>query len=313
MQEDREHHPLDAPGASSPGEDNLLDAFDAYLRVENRLSPATVSAYLSDLRFLARFLRPMGAGLAGASKDDLRGFLASRAAGNARAATMARCVSSLRRFYRYCRLEGLTTDDPAAGLEFPKRSRHLPDVLDADEVEKLLEAPPAEGPAGLRDRAMLELMYDAGLRVGELVSLRVGAVDRDTGLVRVSGKGNRERLVPLGEPALERLESYQRLARPRLAGEGGADHLFLSRRGGALSRQSVWKMILKYIRLAGVAKKVSPHTLRHSFATHLLENGADLRSVQMMLGHADITTTQIYTHVSRERLKQVHRRYHPRA
>lgn len=298
----------------TPGADDaVIDAFDAYLRVERRLSPATVAAYVGDVRLLAAFLAARGSRLFQAGREDVRSFLAEGDGARRRPASVSRTVSSLRRFFRFGVIEGLMSHDPTAGVDVPRRSRHLPDVLDAREVETLLDLPFGDNPRGLRDRTLLELMYDAGLRVGELVALRTGSLDLETGVVRVLGKGRKERLVPLGEPALHLVGRYLEEARPSLTGGRRTDMLFPGREGRPLSRQWVWKTLVRSVARAGIAKRVTPHTLRHSFATHLLENGADLRAVQLLLGHADIGTTQIYTHVSRERLRAVHRRYHPRA
>lgn len=314
MEKDRRHNPIgNENGSHSGSPDFLTDAFDAHLRVECHLNPSTVAAYVADVRLFSGFLEEKGCTLADAGREDIRAYLGMRISGNARATSLARMISSLRRFFRFLVLEGLRQDDPSDGIDFPKNSRRLPDILDNEEVSALLESPSDTDPQGIRDRAILEIMYDTGLRVSELVGLKTGALDMEAGLVKIRGKGGRERLVPLGEITLARLRRYIEFSRPHYAGDGCHDRLFLSRLGGGLTRQSIWKMIGKYIRLSGIRKKITPHGLRHSFATHLLENGADLRSVQMMLGHADISTTQIYTHVSRERLKKVHSRYHPRA
>lgn len=313
MEEDRNGHQVEPPKAALDTRDSLLDSFDAFLRVEGRLSPATVAAYVSDLRFFAEFLAGEGRGLDGAGREDVRAFLASREGTGLNAASLSRTLSSLRRFYRFRQLEGGAGEDPTAGVDFPRRSRRLPPVLGTDEVEALLAVSAGEGPREVRDATILEMMYDAGLRVSELASLRLGSLDLQAGLLRVLGKGRKERLVPLGEVALEKLARYLESSRPVLLGARRGDLLFLSRLGRGLSRQSVWKIIVGRLALAGIRRKVTPHTLRHSFATHMLENGADLRSVQMLLGHSSITTTQIYTHVSRERLRRVHERFHPRA
>jgi integrase/recombinase XerD len=316
VEADRDPRPLRPPagaGRAAPGDDPLLDAFDAHLRVESHLSPATVSAYLSDLTSFAGFLREGGVTLTGAGRDEIRGWIARRSEARLRATSLSRALSALRRFYRFALLEGAVAADPTAGVDFPKRPRRLPAVLDAGEVERLLDAPPDDGREGTRDRALLELMYDAGLRVSELVGLTAGSFDLEAGFVRIFGKGRKERLVPLGEPAFERLRDYLERARPALLGGRRTERLFVSRLGRGITRQTVWKMVRRHLLAAGITRSVTPHTLRHSFATHLLENGADLRSVQMLLGHADISTTQIYTHVSRERLLIIHRRHHPRA
>jgi integrase/recombinase XerD len=292
-----------------PEDDALVDAFDAYLRVERQLSPASVSAYASDLRDFARG----AAGLLAASGGTVRDYISRCVSRGDQPRSTARRLSAIRQFFRFCLLENLLATDPSAGIESPRPARKLPSVLGVDEVTRLLDLPAGESPLDLRNRAILELLYDGGLRVSELVGLTADRIDFDGGLVTVLGKGDKERLIPLGETALERLRAYLELSRPALARGGRPRTLFLNARGGRLSRQAVWTLIRAMIRKAGIDRHVSPHTLRHSFATHLLENGADLRAVQMMLGHADIGTTQIYTHVSRERLKKIHGRYHPRA
>ncbi len=314
MATDRRPHTVgDPPASRGSVADPLLDAFDAYLRVERHLSPATVTAYVADVRAFARHIGEGRGNLASVKREEVRRYLARRSSRDLGAASIARTVSSLRRFFRFCILEELAGADPTVGIASPKRSRHLPAILEPAEVDALLEAPPADTAQGIRDRTILEILYDTGLRVSELTGLALPSLDLEVGLLRVVGKGNRERLVPLGEIALERLRLYLENARPLALRVDSPDTLFLSRLGRGLTRQTVWKLIRQYLGRAGIGKRISPHTLRHSFATHLLENGADLRSVQMMLGHADISTTQIYTHVSRERLKKVHRQYHPRA
>jgi integrase/recombinase XerD len=313
VEKDRRPHPLRPPPASAAPDATLLDAFDAHLRVECHLRPATVSAYVSDLQALAAWAAANGLSLAALRRDHLQAALGARSRHLRRPSSLSRTLSSVRRFYRFLRVENLTSADPTAGIEFPRRGRQLPPVLEQGQVPALLDAPPADTRQGLRDRAILELLYDTGLRVGELVGLDSAALDLEVGLVRVMGKGGKERLVPFGGETARRLGDYLAKARPSYARGSAAGPLFLNRSGKGLTRQWIWKMILGYLRRAGLAVHVTPHTLRHSFATHLLENGADLRSVQMMLGHADISTTQIYTHVSRERLKAIHRQFHPRA
>jgi integrase/recombinase XerD len=223
---------------------------------------------------------------------------------------------TLRNFFRFAQIQELISVDPSINLESPKIRRTLPGYLRLEEIERLLEQPDEKTPLGLRDRAMLEVLYSTGLRVSELISLRVSDVDTKVGCVRCIGKGDKERIVPVGRKALVMVEKYLRAARPRLCGKGksaGSPALFVNRRGTALSRVGVWKILSAYGRRAGLRVAIKPHMLRHSFATHLLERGADLRSVQLMLGHADISTTQIYTHVVEERLKQIYKAHHPRA
>ncbi len=270
-----------------------------------------MAAYASDLRDFCR--NAAGDGLLRASGETVRDFISRCVSRGDQSRSTARRLSAIRQFFRFCLLENLLAADPSAGIESPRLARKLPVVLNVDEVTRLLDLPTPETPLGIRNRAILELLYDGGLRVSELVGLVPDRIDFDGGLVQVTGKGDKERMVPLGETALERLRTYLGQARPVLVRGERSRAFFLNARGGRLSRQAVWNLMRRMIREAGIDRHVSPHTLRHSFATHLLENGADLRSVQMMLGHADIGTTQIYTHVSRERLRKIHDRFHPRA
>jgi len=249
-------------------------------------------------------------------RDDLVDFLASLYHQKLESRTVARHLVTLRNFFRFAQIQELVPEDPTLNLESPKIRRSLPDYLRLEEVEKLLTQPDDKTPIGLRDRAMLEVLYSSGLRVSELIGLRVMDLDRSVGCVRCIGKGDKERIVPIGKKATALVEKYLREARPKLLGKGAAANsqaLFLNRRGGALSRVGVWKILSAYGRKAGLRVALTPHMLRHSFATHLLERGADLRSVQLMLGHSDISTTQIYTHVVEERLKQIYKAHHPRA
>jgi integrase/recombinase XerD len=230
----------------------------------------------------------------------------------ARPRTTGRLVSSLKRFYQFAVREGLREDDPTVELEGPKIPRSLPKSLSESDVESLLAAPNVETHTGLRDRAMLETLYASGLRVSELVTLKTLQVSLDMGVVRVLGKGSKERLTPLGEDAIDWIVRYQREARPMLLGARKSDALFVTSRGGPMTRQAFWGLVKRHARTADIRSAISPHTLRHAFATHLINHGADLRVVQLLLGHADISTTQIYTHVARERLKALHRKHHPR-
>jgi len=248
------------------------------------------------------------------SRDDLVDFLAGLYRQKLESKSVARHLVSLRNFFRFAQIQELIPADPSINLESPKIRRSLPGYLRLEEVERLLAQPDAKTPFGLRDRAMLEVLYSAGLRVSELVGLRVSDLDTKVGCVRCIGKGDKERIVPIGKKALGMVERYLRDARPKLIGKAASSAtLFVNRRGGALSRVGVWKILSGYGRRAGLRVPLTPHMLRHSFATHLLERGADLRCVQLMLGHADISTTQIYTHVVEERLKQVYKAHHPRA
>ncbi len=291
----------------------LLERFLDALWMERGLSDHTLAAYRRDLQGLARWLEQHGGiALEAATRQDLLAYLHSRVSAGAQPRTTARLLSSLRRFYRYLVREQLLTDDPSARIDSPKLGRGLPKALTEAEVEALLAAPDVDDPLGLRDRAMLEVLYASGLRVSELVSLEMYRVSLQQGVVRILGKGSKERLVPLGEEALSWLERYLAAARPVLVQGQGNAALFPTRRGAAMTRQAFWYLIRRYARQAGITSHLSPHTLRHAFATHLLNHGADLRVVQMLLGHSSLSTTQIYTHVARERLKALHAQHHPR-
>ncbi len=295
----------------SDGIQSFLDT----LWAERGVSANTLDAYRSDLKLLARFLENHGAQLGAASEADLKDYLANRARTGKpfSARSQARLLSALRRYYRFQVRERLRADDPTAMIAAPRQGRSLPKTLVAEDVEKLLTAPDAESPLGLRDRAMLELIYASGLRVSELVGLGVHQLNLARGVVQVVGKGGRERLVPVGEEATHWLKRYLEESRPHLIRRKTSDALFVSTRGGAMTRHNFWHLIKNHARRCGLNPlKLSPHTMRHAFATHLLEHGADLRAVQMLLGHRDLSTTQIYTHVARERLKSIHAKFHPR-
>ena len=288
----------------------LLDAFCDYLWLEDGLSDNTRAAYRRDLKHFAEWLER---GLANAAEADPTAYLARRYEyARPRASSQARLVASLRRFYAWCVRERHVALDPTAKLEPPKRGSRLPKTLSEADVEALLAAPAVEDPIGLRDRAMLELLYATGLRVSELVGLRQFEIDLDMGIVRVFGKGSKERIVPLGEEAADWVTRYVKHARPSILKRAQTDALFVTRRGEAMTRQAFWYLIRRHAARAIPGRVLSPHTLRHAFATHLLNHGADLRVVQLLLGHADISTTQIYTHVARERLKKLHAEHHPR-
>lgn len=293
-----------------------IAAFLTYVRVEKGLSPNTVSAYRRDLLKFDEFGKKKKLTVESVTRDDLVDFLASLYRQKLESRTVARNLVTLRNFFRFTLIQELRTEDPSLNLESPKIRRSLPGYLRLEEVERLLAQPDEKQPLGLRDRAMLEVLYSTGLRVSELVGLRVMDMDRAAGCVRCIGKGNKERIVPIGKKAIALVERYLRDARPKLLGnakQGNVSTLFINRRGGPLSRVGVWKILSAYGRQAGMRTGLTPHMLRHSFATHLLERGADLRSVQLMLGHSDISTTQIYTHVVEERLKQIYKAHHPRA
>jgi integrase/recombinase XerD len=291
-----------------------ISAFLTYVKVEKGLSSNTVSAYRRDLVKFDVFARKRKLSLEGVSRDDLVDFLAGLYRNNLESRTVARHLVTLRNFFRFAQIQDLIIADPSINLESPKIRRSLPGYLRLEEVERLLEQPDSTSPLGLRDRAMLEVLYSTGLRVSELISLRITDLDSKVGSVRCIGKGDKERIVPVGRKALLMVEKYLRDARPKLLGKlRGSPTLFVNRRGVSLSRVGVWKILSGYGKRAGLRVSLTPHMLRHSFATHLLERGADLRSVQLMLGHADISTTQIYTHVVEERLKQIYKAHHPRA
>ncbi len=290
----------------------LIDRFADHLWMERGLSRNTLAAYRSDLRLFATWLKERGRDPLEAEGADLRAWLATRleAGGSARAS--ARMLSSLRQFYQFAHREGLIEADPSALIDMPRLGRPLPKTLGEAEVEALLEAPRVAVAEECRDKAMIELLYATGLRVSELISLRLADIDRRQGLARVIGKGGKERLVPIGEEALHWLERFIAGKRQELLRGRAVDALFPTRRGGAMTRQAFWYRLKKYAARAGIRQSLSPHTLRHAFATHLVDHGADLRVVQLLLGHSDLSTTQIYTHVARQRLLALHRAHHPR-
>jgi integrase/recombinase XerD len=291
-----------------------ISSFISHVKVDKGLSSNTVSAYQRDLTKFGVFAQKRKLSLEKVSRDDLVDFLAGLYRLNLESRTVARHLVSLRNFFRFAQTQELISDDPSINLESPKIRRTLPGYLRLEEVERLLEQPDQSTPLGLRDRAMLEVLYSTGLRVSELIGLKISDLDSKVGCVRCIGKGDKERIVPVGRKALGMVEKYLRDARPTLLGkQRGMMTLFVNRRGASLSRVGVWKILSAYGRRAGLRVALTPHMLRHSFATHLLERGADLRSVQLMLGHADISTTQIYTHVVEERLKQIYKAHHPRA
>ncbi len=290
-----------------------LEAFLDYLKVEKGLSSNSISAYGHDIKKYIEFLKNRKIVRIGdiQRKDIMDFFFSLR--GKISPSSISRCLSSVKSFHKFLLRERITSSDPADLIETPKVGKKIPDVLTFEEVSNLLKAPSLRTPQGLRDRAILELMYASGMRVSEISGLRVADLNLDVGFVKCKGKGAKERIVPLGKAAEKFLRRYLDEVRPRLLRGRSSEFLFLAQGGRRLSRQSIWKMIKKMVVKARIRKKVTPHTLRHSFATHLLERGADLRSVQEMLGHSSITTTQIYTHINRMRLKEIHSRFHPRA
>lgn len=295
------------------GEAQLIERFADALWMERGLSRNTLDSYQADLRHCARWLAAHGRSLRDAGREHLMKYLAALVRQSARPRTSARRLSSLRQFYQLAVRERWLTEDPTALIEAPKIGRPLPKSLSEAEVEALLQAPDQGGEEGQRDRCMLELLYATGLRVSELVGLTPDQVSLNQGLVRVIGKGGKERLVPLGDDAVDWLRRYLLGARSALLHGRQADALFVTRRGDGMTRQAFWYRIKKHARTAGIQVELSPHTLRHAFATHLVNHGADLRVVQLLLGHSSLSTTQIYTHVARERLKSLHARHHPRA
>lgn len=291
-----------------------LEQFDDFLTLEQGASARTIEAYRRDVERLVDYSRTKSATLpTDFTSKLLREFVFHLKDLGLSPSSIRRNISAVRTYFRFLLAEGAVTRDPSERLDLPKRWRTLPDVLTVDEVARLLAAPTLDDPLVFRDRAMLELAYGAGLRVSEWISIGVRDVLLEDKLVRVFGKGSKERLVPIGRSAIGAIATYTRELRPRLEKGEGKGALFLNARGEPLTRMGAWKILRRYVERAKIEKQVSPHTLRHSFATHLLEGGADLRAVQEMLGHADISTTQIYTHVDREYLRQVHRQYHPRA
>jgi integrase/recombinase XerD len=311
-----------AAGAHPPDEarerfEHLVLDFLAYLEFERGLSRNTLEAYRSDLLQFGRFLDARGTSATRATSADVADFLAALAGDGGKAAspaTVHRKAACLRSFFRHLRREEIRDSDPTATLTAPRRGRRLPQVLTRAEVARVLEQPDGTAPAALRDRALLELMYACGLRASEAIELEVGDVDLEARVLRARGKGSKERLVPVGQAAAGAVRVYLERGRPALVGGNPVErHLFVNFRGGPLTRQGLYKIVRRHAASAGLAGRMSPHTLRHSFATHLLAGGCDLRSVQEMLGHADVSTTQLYTHLSSERLKDVYFRAHPRA
>ncbi|MGL4517004.1 MAG: site-specific tyrosine recombinase XerD [Shewanella sp.] len=293
--------------------DPLIDAFLDDLWSTKGLSDNTLSAYRSDLCHFEHYLRQQGLTLLAVSQTEVRGYLAFRLEQDFARSSSARLMSSLRRFYAYLLHKQQIATDPMALIESPQLSRQLPDSLSESQVSRLLAEPDVDDPLERRDKAMLELLYATGLRVSELVGLTMEQLSLRQGLVRIVGKGGKERLVPLGELAVAEVEAYLTEARQILLGYKQSDVLFPSRRGQMMTRQTFWHRIKRYALRAGIETELSPHTLRHAFATHLLNHGADLRVVQLLLGHSDLSTTQIYTHVARARLQALHEQYHPRA
>jgi len=290
----------------------VLQVFLEFLSVEKGLSSNTIQSYARDLVKLFRFLRKERASWMKADEEGLVRFIHHQSRAGLSPRSMARLISSIKSFYNFLVLDGMIKKNPAVNLSSPKTWLALPKFLTVKEVESLLGQPDEENVRGVRDKAMLELLYATGLRVSELIALRAKNVNLEDGFLLCVGKGGKERIVPIGDSAAKAVRRYLEESRDRFIKES-SEYLFLSQRGNAFTRQGFWKLLKGYAKKAGLVQKISPHVLRHSFATHLLERGADLRSVQMMLGHSQITTTQVYTHVSRMRLRRVYDKYHPRA
>ena len=308
VSKDNQNSDSECISRSEQSVDKFLDA----IWMERGLSQNTLGAYRADLMTLGRGLAEKNKTIDLADKADLLAFIASRVEGGAKPRSTARQLSSFRRFFRYIMREGMRDTDPTSDIEMPRIGRSLPKTLTEDEVESLLSAPNTDEPLGHRDRAMLELLYATGLRVSELINLQQSQVNFNQGVLRIVGKGDRERLIPLGDESQRWLKDFIDGPRMEILLERQTDYLFPTRRGDRMTRQAFWHIIKRYAQKAGVRKKMSPHSLRHAFATHLLNRGADLRVVQLLLGHSDLSTTQIYTHVARERLKDLHGEHHPR-
>jgi len=301
---------MNPAAAVSIANQDHIDLFVDAMWLESGLSKNTLSAYRSDMNRFAKFIGNKE--LTASEQSDVQKFLSVMMAEGAKASSSARVLSTLRRFYRYQVRENRIALDPCAQVLSPKQGRPLPKAMSEQQVEDLLNAPDIQTSLGVRDRAMLETLYATGLRVSELVELTLLEISLQAGVLRIVGKGNKERLVPLGEQAVDWIERYQQDARSELLKQKRSDAMFVTTRGAGMTRQAFWHIIKKHALKAGIEQGLSPHTLRHAFATHLINHGADLRSVQMLLGHADLSTTQIYTHIARERLQSMHAQHHPR-
>jgi integrase/recombinase XerD len=291
----------------------MIDSYLTHIRAVRRLSPNTVEAYSRDLAALADFAERKNRAIEALERRDLEAFVRSLMTGGRSPRSVGRAVATIRGFYRFLAASALVPADPSADLRAPRAWPALPKALGLEEVDRLLEVPDASTPLGVRDRALIELLYATGLRVSELVGLRPSDVNLESGYLTCTGKGDKQRMVPIGHTASEWVDRYMRDARPELVRRSGGPWLFVNARGRGLSRVGFWKILKAYGRQAGISRGLTPHVLRHSFATHLLERGADLRAIQMMLGHADLSTTQIYTHVLEARLRSVYDKFHPRA
>jgi integrase/recombinase XerD len=290
----------------------MIDRFLDAIWMERGLSENTLGAYRADLVALNQRLESKSVDLVNAGRADIMDYIAWRVEGGAKPRSTARQLSSFRRFFRYLLREGVISEDPTVNIAMPKIGRSLPQSLTEQDVEALLAAPKVSEPLGHRDRTMLEVLYATGVRVSELINLKLSQINLNQGVLRIVGKGDRERLIPLGDEAQDWIREFSDGARGEILLERQTEFLFPTRRGDRMTRQAFWHIIKRYAKKAGISKKLSPHTVRHAFATHLLNNGADLRVVQLLLGHSDVSTTQIYTHVARERMKELHGRHHPR-
>ena len=303
---------ITSSNTKSVSSEGVIDKFLDAIWMERGLSTNTLGAYRADLAALQRWLAQRDTSLIYASRADLLAFIASRAKQGSKPRSTARQLSSFRRFYRFLLREGVIQEDPTVKIDMPKIGRSLPRSLTESEVDALLAAPETSDPLGHRDRAMLEVLYATGLRVSELINLRQSEVNLNQGVLRIRGKGDRERLIPFGEESQRWIREFMTGPRLEILLERQSDYLFPTRRGDRMTRQAFWHIIKRYAKKADIEARLSPHTLRHAFATHLLNHGADLRVVQMLLGHSDLSTTQIYTHVARERMKELHAQHHPR-
>ncbi len=292
---------------------DLINNFIYFLEVERGVSDNTVISYRCDLGKFMEYLKKKKKDVIDVTREDIVTFLMQLKDNELSSSSIARNLAALKTFWKFLVAEQIVKENVAVVVETPRTWKNIPDVLNRDEVEKLLDSPSNKGWMGIRDRAILELMYASGLRVSEVKDLKKTSVNLEAGFVKCRGKGGKERIVPLGKVAEKAIDRYIRTSRAKLNKKTEDEHLFLSRFGKMISRQSLWKMIHKYAEKAGIKKHITPHTLRHSFATHLLEGGAELRGVQEMLGHADISTTQVYTHVNKEKLRKIHKEFHPRA
>jgi integrase/recombinase XerD len=294
--------------------DRFLDSFLAYITVEKGLSKNTLESYGRDVgKFLAFLEKEKVKSVHEIKYENILDFLSSFKKHGFSDTTTVRTIVSIKQFFKYLLIEKIIKEDPSSQIQTPKMKKSIPGVISLEDVEKILSAPDEKTPEGIRDLAMLELLYATGIRVSELINLKQNEVNFEMGFIIVYGKGSKERIVPMGAEAQEKLKTYMEQSRPALLKQRECKELFVTRRGKGMSRQGFWKLIKGYALKSNISKPISPHTLRHSFATHLLERGADLRTIQIMLGHSDISTTQIYTHVENERLKEIHKKYHPRS